>query len=103
MHDGYRTATPADYAYITRLLTDGHEQGVLVRSLFRSDKVPYPLLDISQGPFQVTEEGVEGFSLEGQLFTLRITSTPLHNVELRRGEDEWIAPEMGSIILLIAC
>lgn len=101
MLDGYRTATKADYTYILRLLNDGDEQGVLVRSLFRSDTTPYPLLDISIGPYSLSLEGISGFSVEGEPHTIRITDTALHNVEMRRGEGDWMAPEMGSIILLI--
>lgn len=101
MQDNHRTATRADYSYILRLLTDGDEQGVLVRSLFRSDTAPYPLLDISKGPYQLSQEGISGFSVDGESHTIRITDSNLHNVEMRRGEGDWIAPEMGSVILLI--
>lgn len=102
VQDKHRTATSADYARILQLLMDGDEQGVLVRSLFRSDTAPYPLLDISKGPYRLSEEGISGFSVEGEPHTIRITDALLHNVEMRRGHGEWIAPEMGSIILLIA-
>lgn len=102
MPDNYRTATSADYAYILRLLIDGDEQGVLVRSLFRSDVAPYPLHSISQAPYRLSQDGIEGLSLDGEPHTIRITDTPLHNVEMRRGQEDWIAPEMGSIVLLIA-
>lgn len=100
MHDNHRTATKADHAYILRLLTDGDE-GVLVRSLFRCDTAPYPLLSISRGPYRLSQEGISGFSVEGELHTIRITDSNLHNVEMRRGDGDWIAPEMGSVILLI--
>lgn len=101
MRNSYRTATSADYAYILRLLIDGDEQGVLVRSLFRSDTAPYPLLEISRGPYSLSPDGISGFSVEGESHTIRITDTNLHNVEMRRGQEDWIAPEMGSVILLI--
>lgn len=97
----HRTATSADYARILKLLMDGEEQGVLVRSLFRSDTAPYPLLSISRGPYAISEEGIEGFSLDGEPYAIRITDAPLHNVEMRRGQGDWMAPEMGGIILLI--
>lgn len=97
----HRTATHLDYAFIVRLLIDGDKQGVLVRSLLRSDEEVYPLLDISQGDYSVSAEGVTGFSLNGERCILRIADTPLHHVELKRGEKEWTAPEMSSIILLI--
>ncbi len=84
-----------------RLLVDGDQKGVLVRSLLRSDEEPYPLLDISKGPYLVTAEGVEGFSKEGEWHTFRISETPLRNIELRRGEGEWVAPEMSGVIILI--
>lgn len=99
--DGYRQATSFDYAYIVRLLIDGDEKGVMVRSLFRSDMDPYPLLDISRGPFNVSEDGVEGFTKDGEFCVIRITDTLLHNVELKRGNNDWMAPEMGSVILLV--
>lgn len=98
---GYRTATHLDYAYVLRLLIDGDEQGVLVRSLFRSDKDPYPLLEISKGPYTLTADGLNGFSPEGEKCVVRISDNSLHNVELKRGGAEWMAPEMSSVILLI--
>ncbi len=98
---GYRTATYLDYAYVLRLLIDGDEQGVLVRSLFRSDKTPYPLLEISKGPYKLTADGLNGFSPEGEKCIVRISDNSLHNVELKRGDAEWMAPEMSSVILLI--
>jgi hypothetical protein len=100
VQDNHRTATKADYAFILWLLTDGDER-VLVRSLLRSDTAPYPLLDISKGPYRLSEEGISGFSVEGEPYTIRITDSNLHNVEMRRGDGDWIAPEMGSVILLI--
>lgn len=101
MLNGYRTATSADYAYVLRLLTDGDEQGVLVRSLYRCDVAPYPLLDISRGPYSLSVDGISGFSVEGEPYTIRITETDLHSVEMRRGDGEWMAPELGSVILLV--
>lgn len=98
---GYRTATHLDYAYVLRLLIDGDEQGVLVRSLFRSDKNPYQLLEISKGPYTLTADGLNGFSPEGEKCIVRISDNSLHNVELKRGDAEWMAPEMSSVILLI--
>lgn len=98
---GYRTATHFDYAYILRLLIDGDRNGVLVRSLFRSDTEPYPLLEISKGEYSVTADGLNGFSLKGERCTIRIADNPLHNIELKRGDAEWFAPEMSSVILLI--
>ncbi len=98
--EGYRTATHLDYAYLARLLTDGNESDVLVRSLLRSDKGAYPLLDISSGPYLVTAEGIEGFSKNGERCTLRIAETPLRSVELRQGDGEWMAPEMSSVLLV---
>lgn len=38
----HRTATHLDYAFIVRLLIDGDKEGVLVRSLLRSDEEAYP-------------------------------------------------------------
>lgn len=98
---GYRTATSLDLAYILRMLTDGDSQGVLVRSLLRSDLAPYPLLEISRPPYRLSQAGIEGFSLEGERCMFRITDTPLHYVELQRGGQNWIAPEMSSVILLV--
>ena len=98
---GYRTATHLDYAYILRLLIDGDEDGVLVCSLFRCNTEPYPLQEMSKGDYSVTEEGLNGFSHDGESCTIRITDSPVHNVELKRGNGEWIAPELSSIILLI--
>jgi hypothetical protein len=98
---GYRTATHLDYEYILRLLISGDEKGVLVRSLFRSDKEPYPLLQISKGPYLLTLEGLISFSPEGEKCIIRIADNSLHNVEIKRGDIEWMAPEMSSIILLI--
>jgi hypothetical protein len=100
-YSDYRQATPLDYAYIVRLLIDGDEMGVLVRSLLRSDQPPYPLLDISRGPFRVTADGIEGYSLEGQLCCLKIMDNAMGNVALRRGDSDWLELEMGSVILLI--
>jgi hypothetical protein len=100
MKNDHRTATPADYAFIVRMLIDG-DQGILVRSLFRSDKAPYPLLSICQGPFQVTSDGIEGLSLDGKPHTLRIANTDLCNVELRPEGGEWFTPEMGGAILIL--
>ncbi len=97
-----RTATSADYARILQLLMEGVEEGVLVRSLFRESESPYPLQSISRGPYQLLQDGIEGFSLDGEPHTIRITESDLHNVEMRRGQGEWMAPEMGGIILLIA-
>jgi hypothetical protein len=97
----YRTATRADYARIVQLLMERDGRLVLVRSLFRSDTPPYPLRSISKGPYTLSPEGIEGFSLEGEPYAIRITENDLHNVEIRRGQGEWMAPEMGSIILLI--
>jgi hypothetical protein len=99
--DGYRTATHLDYACIVRLLTDGDTEGVLVRSLLRSDIEPYPLLEISKGPFGVTSEGITGYSPKGVPCTIRIADNSLQNVELKFVGNQWIAPEMGSVILLI--
>ena len=98
---GYRTATYLDYAYILRLLIDADEQGVLVRSLLRSDVEPYPLLEISNGDYSVPVDGLNGFSLEGEKCTIRIVDNPLHNVEIKRGNCDWTAPEMSSVILLV--
>lgn len=63
--------------------------------------VAYPLLEISKGPFRLSSEGLSGFSLEGEPCTIRITDATIHFVEMRRGEGSWIAPEMGSVILLV--
>lgn len=101
MQNSYRTATSADYAFILRLLRDGDEQGVLVRSLLRSDVAPYSLLSISKPPYRLSPEGIEGLSSDREPYTIRITDTSVHNVEMRRGQGDWIAPEMGSVILLI--
>ncbi len=98
---GYRTATHLDYAYILRLLIDGDKKGVLVRSLLRSDKEPYSLLEISNGKYSVTEDGIVGFSPEGEKYLIRIADNSLHNVVLKRGDSEWMAPEMSSVILLV--
>jgi len=100
MNDNYRTATKADHAYIVRLLADGN-RGVLVRSMFRSDQDPYPLLDITKGPFGITAEGITGFSLDGEVRTLRITETSLGHVEMRQGDGDWYAPELSGIVLLV--
>ncbi len=100
MKGTHRKATCADYARIVRLLTDG-DRGVLVRSLVRCDQDPYPLLDISRGPFILTEHDIRGFSMDGKPHALRITDTELCNVELRRSSNDWFAPEMGGVILLI--
>jgi len=97
----YRTATHLDQAYVLRLLTDGDREGVLVRSLLRSDASPYSLLDISKPPYRLSEAGIEGFSRQGERCTIRITDTERHYVELRRGDDDWLAPEMSSVILLV--
>lgn len=102
MHNCYRIATKADYECIYRLLICGDEQGVLVRSLFRCEEAPYSLLSISRGPYSLSLDGISGFSIDGKFHTIRITDTDLHNVEMRReGSDDWVAPEFGSIILLI--
>jgi hypothetical protein len=99
---GYRTATHLDYAYILRLLIDGDKYDVLVRSLLRSDEGPYPLLQISNGPYTLTADGLNGFSSDGEKCTVRISDNSLHNVELKRGDAEWVTPEMSSVILLIS-
>ena len=99
MKDEYRTATSADYAYIVRLLTNG-DQEVLVRSV-NTVKEPYPLANITKGPFGTTTEGITGYSLEGEPCTLRITNTKLGYVEIRRGNGSWYAPEMDGIILRV--
>lgn len=96
---GYRTATHLDYAYILRLLIDGNN--VFVHSLFRNDEESYLLSEISKGEYSVTADGLNGFSLEGEKCVIRITDNPIHNVEMRRGDSEWIAPEMSSVILLV--
>ena len=100
MKDNYITATSADYAFIARMLIDG-DQGILVRSLFRSDQEPYPLLSICQGPFKVTSDGIEGLSLDGKPHTLRIADTDLCNVELRPEGGEWFSPELGGVVLIL--
>jgi hypothetical protein len=96
----YRTATNADYVRVLQLLVDGSES-VLVRSLFRCNEAPYPLVSISRGPYALSQDGISGFSVDGEPCTIRITDSDLHNVEMRCGDDGWIAPEMGSVILLI--
>jgi len=100
MRNGYRKATPADYAFIVRMLIAG-DQRVLVRSLVRSDKAPYPLISICQGPFRVTSDGIEGLSIDGRPHTLRIADTDLCKVELRPEGGEWFKPEMGGVILIL--
>lgn len=100
---GYQTATDLNYAFILRMLINGDEQGVLVRSLLRSDTEPYPLLEISKGPYGLTSDGLHGYSLEGEKVTIRISDNSIHNIEMKRGDGEWTAPEMSSVILLLPC
>ncbi len=97
----YRTATHQDYEDILRLLLGGDEQGVLVRRLNFFGEGPFPLLEISQGPYALTSDGIAGFSSDGEKCFVRIVDNPLHNVELKRGDGEWVSCEMSSVILLI--
>lgn len=98
---GYRIATHLDYAYILRLLVSGDKEGVLVRSLFRNNVKPYPLLEISKGPYSLKLEGLVGFSAGNEECVICITDSLLHNVKMKRGDAEWVAPEMSSVILLV--
>ena len=101
MKGNYRTATAADYRYILLLLNEGEERGVLVRSLGHPEQQPYSLLSISKGPFGLSRDGITGFSNTGEPCCIRITETPLRNIELQRGSSDWFPPEQGGIILLV--
>ncbi len=98
---GYRTATHLDYELVLRLLLAGDEQGVLVRRVNVVGEGPFPLLEISQGPYTLTSDGLAGFSSDGEMCFVRIVDNPLHNVELKRGDGEWVSFEFSPAILLI--
>lgn len=101
MLKGYRVATPSDYQYILALLLCGSKGEVLVHSVNTVGVEPYRLTEISKGPYSLTSEGLSGFSLGGEKSVIRIVDNPLHNIELKRGDSEWFAPEMSSIVLLV--
>lgn len=97
----YRVATCSDYQLMVRLLDGNQELDVLVRSLLRSDESPYSLLRVSQGPYRLSKDGMEGFDSRGKFCVLRIVGPTVHFVEIKKDNGDWFAPEMGSITLHI--
>ena len=98
---GYRTATHLDYELVLCLLLAGDEQGVLVRRINSVGEKPFPLHEISKGPYTLTPDGLAGFSSDDERCFVRIADSPFHNVELKRGDGEWVSFEFSPAILLI--
>jgi hypothetical protein len=97
----YRVATPADYQAIIDGLQSGDAERTLVRQINKPHVSPFPLLEISQGPYTLTENGLEGFSKSGEKCFVKISDSPLKNVILKEGDGDWYPPELGSVVLLI--
>ncbi len=95
MSGHYRRASSLDYDLIASLLYAEKYEDVLVRSLASCEQEPYPLSERSRGPYSVTKDGLHGFTKNDIPCLLRITSTSLQNVEIRRSGEDWYAPEMG--------
>ncbi len=98
----HRRATSADYPLILKLLNENVKEGVLVGYSIQSNKSPYPLLNISEGPFRISEDGIEVFSLKPRIrYTVRIRTDVLGSLEMRRGDEKWESPEVGPLFLLV--
>jgi hypothetical protein len=98
---GYKKVSGADLPRVAQFLIAGDRDAVLVRSLYRADIAPYPLLDISRGPYVYASGVLMGFSKSGVPTSVRISDSDLQHVELCEGSGEWFAPEMGGVILLL--
>ena len=98
---GYRTATRDDIRVIFEGLISGEKKRVLFRSLLKSEVEAYPVLDICEGPFYRRGYFIEGFSLNGESYSLRIVSTRQNTIEIKKDRGKWCGPEMGSVIILI--